>query len=572
MTHTAHQSARISLISDFNADTFARTLAAQAPELDVEAAPFGRPHECLANHAAGNATPSSVPVDLVVWTQPAGAIASFASALTLSPYDEQHVLGEVDAFAGLISAAAKNCRTLMVASWAIPATARNLGPLDFKPGLGLQNLLMRMNLRLADALAAIPNAFMLDTNRWLSAAGGDAAWSPKMWAAAKVPYAAPVFQAAATDVLSTLNARAGRTRKLLILDLDDTLWGGTVGETGWEGLALGGHSMKGEAFLTFQRRIKALTNRGIILAIASKNDEAVALEAITNHPDMALGKNDFAGWRINWQDKATNIAELLQELKLGADAAVFIDDNPAERARVAQALPDILVPDWPTDPTLAAATLDALACFDTTSITDEDRTRAALYTAERQRAASAPAPGTSPDAWLAQLGVTIQATPLNAGTLTRAAQLFNKTNQMNMATRRMTAEELTDWAAQPANQIITLRVEDKFGDYGLTGILGLSLNGTTTHITDFLLSCRVMGRGVETAMLHLASSWAASHGADRLEANFIKTDRNRPCEEFWQQSGFTEQQPHHFVRDMATPLPAPSNITISQDAPHEDVA
>ncbi len=559
MTQKVEPQSRLTLISDFNADTLARTLAATASALDVRVAPFGRPHEALAD--CGRETPDT-PTTLLVWTQPQGAVAGFRDALTFTPYDQQQVLDEVDAFAGLVMAAARTCRAVLVANWTMPPSARGLGPLDHKAHIGLRHLLMRMNLRLADALGDLPNVFILETDRWLSAAGGDAAWSPKLWAAAKVPFAPRVFQSAAQDVTATLDALAGRTRKLLILDLDDTMWGGVVGETGWEGIALGGHSLKGEAFLNFQHRIKALTNRGIVLAIASKNDEAVALEAISNHPDMALRPDDFAGWRINWQDKATNIADLLEDLKLGADAAVFIDDNPAERARVAEALPGILVPDWPADPTLAASTLDALACFDTISITDEDRSRAALYAAERKRNAAAPAPGTSPDEWLAQLGVNVTVTPLNPGNLTRAAQLFNKTNQMNMATRRMTADELAAWAEQPGNTILTFRVADKFGDYGLTGLLGLSIGDDTTTITDFLLSCRVMGRGVEQSMLHAAVNWAQHHGQDTLEAQFMPTERNRPCQEFWTTSGFDRTGDNLFVWPLTKPYPAPGTISL----------
>ncbi len=558
MTDTPTHPATITLISDFNADTFVRTLMAARPSVEAKTTPFGRPHEAL--RTVGNNAPAQTDT-LIVWTQPHGAVASFAQAQTFAPYDAQQVLDEVDAFAGLIASAARTHRAVFVASWATPRAARGLAPLDFKPHTGLHHLLATMNLRLAQCLADIPNTFILDTERWLSAAGGDAAWSPKMWAAAKVPYAAKVFHHAATDVYAAMDALAGRSRKLIILDLDDTLWGGVVGETGWGGIALGGHSLKGEAFLAFQHRLKALTRRGIVLAIASKNDEAVALDALTHHPDMVLRPGDFAGWRINWTDKATNIAELLRELKLGADAAIFIDDNPAERARVAQALPGILVPDWPTDPTLAAGTLDALPCFDTVAVTDEDRVRSELYAAERQRTAAA-TPGMSQDEWLDQLGVHIEATPLNAANITRAAQLFNKTNQMNMATRRMTADDLLAWSARAGHHMLTVRVSDKFGDYGLTGIVGIACEGSKATITDFLLSCRVMGRGVEQAMVHLAARWAASAGAETLTAHLTPTERNRPCQEFWAASGFDRDAPDVFSWSLSTLYPAPASITL----------
>ncbi len=545
----------LTLLSDFNIEPLARALRA-AGGIDATAAGFGAVQTELLRIADRDDTS---PETLVVWTLPEGVIAGFAEARGLAPHDRDAVLAEVDVFAGLIARAAARCRAVFVANWVMPRAARGLGPLDHRPGLGIRHLLDAMNLRLAEALEATPNAYVLDTERWIAAAGGDAAWSPKLMAAAKQPFAAPVFRAATTDIAAALDGMAGDARKLVILDLDNTLWGGVVGETGWEGIALGGHSLKGEAFLAFQRRLKALTRRGIVLALASKNDEAVALEAITRHPDMALTRDDFAGWRIDWNDKAENIRALLADLNLGPRHAVFIDDNPAERGRVAEAFPDMLVPDWPADPTLYASALDALPCFDTVSLTDEDRARAKSYAAERGRRAAAQ--NQSPEAWLESLAVTIRAEPLDAGNLTRAAQLLNKTNQMNLRTRRMTSEELMAWANAPARACFTFRVADRFGDYGLTGLASAEMDGRIARVTDFLLSCRVMGRRLEHAMTRELAEWARTHGAETLVAEFIPTERNRPCRDYWDASGFTAEG-DTYTWDLAEPYPAPSLVTL----------
>ena len=191
---------------------------------------------------------------------------------------------------------------------------------------------------------------------------------------------------------AALRAVRGQSRKVVICDLDDTLWGGIVGDAGWENLRLGGHDPVGEAFADFQRELKALTRRGIILAMVSKNTEAVALEAIEKHPEMQLRKDDFAAWRINWDDKAQNIADLMEELNLGLDSAVFLDDNPVERARISEALPEVLVPNLPRDKMLFASTLRKLNCFDSATVSSEDRKRAAFYNAERDRRTSCNAP------------------------------------------------------------------------------------------------------------------------------------------------------------------------------------
>jgi HAD superfamily phosphatase (TIGR01681 family) len=177
----------------------------------------------------------------------------------------------------------------------------------------------------------------------------------------------------------------GGARKLVILDLDDTLWGGVVGDIGWSNLRLGGHDPVGEAYRDFQLALKALTRRGILLAVASKNEERTALEAITSQPEMVLSLDDFAGWRINWNDKVQNIIALASDLNLGLEAAVFIDDNPAERARVREALPSLLVPEWPKSPLNYVAALGALDCFDAPFVSAEDRQRTAMYVSERKR-------------------------------------------------------------------------------------------------------------------------------------------------------------------------------------------
>ena len=192
------------------------------------------------------------------------------------------------------------------------------------------------------------NAYPLDTGRWLAATGAGA-FNPQLWYMGKVPFANAVFQEAAADIRAGLEALSGRSRKLIVLDLDDTMWGGIVGDVGVEQIKLGEHDPIGEAFVDFQNTLRTRRNRGILLAIVSKNEHDIAMQAIAEHLEMVLRPHDFVGWRINWRDKAQNILELVEELNLGLQSVVFIDDNPAERARVAEALPEALVPDWPRD-------------------------------------------------------------------------------------------------------------------------------------------------------------------------------------------------------------------------------
>ncbi len=555
------------LISDFNVETLARILRNDGAHstADVTVAPYGQVLQSLIGlHQPTTSAPPSQNI-AVLWTQPQSVIKAYADAADFTPYDKETALAEVDAFADIVLRAARNLKALFVSRWITPHQERGLGPLAHQPNIGARLLLDQINVRLAEKLAEQSNVFFLDPDRWISEAGGDSAWNQTLWYAAKSPFTSKVFQAACRDITSYSRALEGRTKKLIILDLDDTLWGGIVGETGWQDLTLGGHSHAGEAFQDFQRALKALTRRGILLALCSKNDEHVALDAIDNHPEMILRRDDFAAWRINWQDKASNISSLLQEINLGADAALFIDDNPSERGLVSEALPQITVPDWPKNPSLYTSTLKKFNCFDTVTVSDEDRQRAGFYTAERKRRdvrATEPS-GTSSD-WLERLEITVTVEELSPANLSRAAQLFNKTNQMNLTTRRMTEAELSAWVSELHHGLWTFRVSDRFGDYGLTGIVSGEHNGETVTITDFILSCRVMGRQVEEAMVHHVHEWAKTVGAKNLEARFEPTDRNRPCLDFWLKSGFEHFDTHYFRWPVTTDYKAPSILTLKR--------
>lgn len=558
---TARQSLSTGLlISDFNADNLAALLThdGEQPAVQVKPAPYGQVYQYLVDGSLPEW--ASRPDFAIVWTRPQGVIPSYAAAQAYERPAVAQILAEVDEYADLLLGLKDRVKVVLAPTWTLPASERGYGLLDLRPGLGLSGLLMRMNLRLAERLEPAGNIYLLDASRWTAAAGRKAS-VPKLWYMGKIAFSNEVFREAAAEIRAALRALSGMARKLLVLDLDDTLWGGIVGDDGWENLTLGGHNLVGEAYVDFQKALKALTRRGVVLGIASKNDEQVALEAIRSHPEMVLQPEDFAGWRINWNDKAQNIAALAETLNLGLQSVVFIDDNPVERARVREALPEVLVPEWPEDKTLYKQALQELTCFDIPAISAEDAKRTEMYVVERQRTALKEQAG-SLDEWLKGLDIRVTAEKLNGTNLPRAAQLFNKTNQMNLATRRMTAEELSAWAEQPGHSLWTFRVADRFGDSGLTGILGLQLTGERLEITDYLLSCRVMGRKVEETMLALAVRAAQQAGAREVVAVYRPTAKNRPCLEFWQRSGFTCQEPDTFRWDTTQEYPVPEQVKL----------
>lgn len=549
---------RALLIADFTVDELANELseASDGPALRAETAPFGQVVPTLLGLRSSDSAPELV----VVWTRPESAVPSFQRVLAFEQVDESELLSELDAFAQLIAEATTRARCVIVPTFTLPAHNRGLGTIDARKG-GATRALYALNLRLMERLGELPNVHVLPAQRWIESAG-KGGYSAKLWYMGKVAFSREVFLEAAKDIRAALATMSGSARKLVVVDLDDTLWGGIVGDAGWENLRLGGHDALGESFVDFQRALKNLKRRGILLAIVSKNEESTALEAIRSHPEMVLREDDFVAHRIDWSDKARNVAEIAAELNLGLQSVVFLDDNPVERARVREALPEVLVPEWPEDKLLYTSTLQSLRCFDQAALTQEDAARSEMYIAERKRAAMVQQVG-SLDEWLHSLGIQVVASRLDASNATRAAQLLNKTNQLNLATRRLTQAELESWVLDPSRDLWVIHVSDKCGDSGLTGLVSVEARGDTAHVVDFLLSCRVMGRRVEDVLVHLAVESARRRGLARVEAQYLKTAKNKPCLDYWKRCGFHEVREDCFVWDAATPFAVPNAIQLT---------
>ena len=508
----------IRLISDFNIRPLSGYISNKlnTEKFALELAPYGQVYQALDR--------SSQSWLDIVWTTPERVLPGFYRALQLERVMHEDILSEVDDFVQSLICESERNKYIFVAAWHLSAN-NGYGMLDWQDGLGLSNLLAKCNLRLAEKISANKNIFVLPTHGWME--GLEQPFSRKLWYAAKVPYVGGVFENAAKHIQQSIDAIEGKSRRLIVVDLDNTLWGGVVGEDGWRGVRLGGHDHVGEAFRDFQLALKALSNRGVQLAISSKNDEAVALEAIDNHPEMILKRDDFAAWRINWNDKALNIAEIAKEINLGLESIIFIDDNPAERLRVSDALPGVLVPEWPDDPAIYVETLLSLSCFEIAAITNEDRARTAMYVSERKRLNTKLSVKNNDD-WLRKLCVKVSAERVNSNNISRVTQLFNKTNQLNLSTRRLSEQEIIAWGDKNTRSMMAISVSDQFGDMGLVGVISVETVGAKGLLVDFILSCRVMGRRVEEALLHLAVQELAKFGANFMEIIYKPTDRNRP--------------------------------------------
>ncbi len=387
------------------------------------------------------------------------------------------------------------------------------------------------------AWAADGEVVLLDIARWAGAVGLEAWDEPRHWHASKLATPPAMLPLYGDVVARTLGALRGKARKCLVLDLDNTLWGGVIGDDGLEGIALGQGSAVGEAFIAIQRMALELRARGVILAVCSKNEEDAARLPFREHPDMLLREDDIAVFQANWTDKAANLRAIAEALNIGVDALVFLDDNPAERMQVRRELPLTGVPELPDEPDLYPRALAAAGYFEATAFSEEDRQRAGFYQANAQRAAALTATGDMGD-YLASLEMACAIGLVDAVSRPRVAQLINKSNQFNLTTRRYTEGEVMAAETDPARHAIQIRLADRFGDNGLISVIIADRKGDHWEIDTWLMSCRVLGRRVEEAALNHLAAAAKADGAGALIGRYLPSAKNRMVAEHYAKLGF----------------------------------
>ncbi len=374
---------------------------------------------------------------------------------------------------------------------------------------------------------------------------GVRAWhNPVAWHNAKQEVSGRATMLYGDLVARLLAGLQGRSAKVLVLDLDNTLWGGVVGDDGVEGIVLGQGSALGEAFVAVQDYARQLARRGVVLAVCSKNDEANALAPFDSHPEMVLRRDDIACLIANWDDKALNLRRLAASLNLGLDSLVLLDDNPVERALIRRELPGVQVPEVDDDPATVPQRLADAGYFEAVGVTADDRARTAQYRQNRERAAAQGAArdeqGSDLPGYLRSLDMVLHASPFDEAGLARIVQLVNKTNQFNLTTRRTTPEAIRAVIADPHGFGLQLRLVDRFGDNGIVVIVAgrLSEAGDECVITDWLMSCRVLGRQVEQATLLLVAERARRLGADTLIGEYRETGKNGMVRTLYPSLGF----------------------------------
>ncbi|SDA28544.1 HAD family hydrolase [Sphingomonas sp. NFR15] len=510
---------------------------------------------------------------------PASALHAFAPEVVLFALDATHLVGEqisdapdaaLDAtmerlraaWRGVIAGFGAQVIQQTVLPRMLPLMGSNEHALPGSPA----RMAAALNARLRTAateegidLLAIDDAAVHD---------GLAAWhDPVLWLKGKQEISPAAAQHYADLALRPVLARRGRSAKCLVLDLDNTLWGGVIGDDGLGGIVLGQGSAEGEAYLSLQRYALDLMKRGVLLAVCSKNDDAVARAAFEQHPEMLLRLDHITSFVANWEDKPTNLRRIADEIGIGLDSLVFVDDNPFERNLVRSALPMVRVPELPEDAALYAGTLARAGYFEALAVTREDRERTALYAANAAREKTR-ASGLDITSYLESLDMVLEWQRFDAAGQQRIVQLVNKTNQFNLTTRRYTDAEIAALIADPNALALQFRLRDTFGDNGVIAIvIGHLTPGGELDLETWLMSCRVLGRGVETACLGVVAGEAKRLGATALLGRYVPTERNDMVREHYPRLGFVADGADHgetrWRFDLDRPLPDALNISVN---------
>ena len=437
----------------------------------------------------------------------------------------------------LYAAAAERFGCPIIANNFETVVERPYASLDAVSPASRNSLIRAINAAVA---AGLPARVHVHDVEHLSAVLGKKRWfDARAWNESKIALGLDCHPPYADRLAATIGAAFGRSKKCLVLDLDNTLWGGVIGDDGLHGIKLGQGQPEGEAFEQFQTYVKALKERGVLLAVASKNEPENALAPFREHRDMVLKESDIASFVASWEPKDGSIRTIARRLNIGLDAIVFFDDNPAERQIVAANLPEVTVIDVPEDPSLYVQALDDANLFDTLGVTHEDQIRGDFFQQNLAREELVASSG-SYDDFLRNLEMRAVAEPVHAGNVGRVSQLINKTNQFNLTTLRMSEAEVQALVDAPDAYTSTVRLDDRFGSNGLISVvIGRSEAGTLT-ITNWLMSCRVLKRGVEVLEMERLLKHCRERGLGAVIGRYLPTEKNKLVANHYADLGFVE--------------------------------
>jgi FkbH-like protein len=455
-------------------------------------------------------------------------------------------LGEAEA-AEEVDRIAASCAAVVTAirrRTSVPVLLNNF-PLPLHPALGIldaQNLgmqthsVIRLNQELLRRVRQLADAYVVDYMQAFARVGAEEAIDERYWQIGRAPLGRRVLIPLAREYGKFVRALRGKARKCLVLDCDGTLWGGIVGEDGVSGIKLGSGS-PGAGFVAFQQEVLSLSQRGVILAICSKNNAADVREVFERHPDMLLREEHISAWQVNWNDKASNIRQIARDLNIGLDSLVFVDDSAFECGLIQDQLPDVAVLSMDGDPSTFRSRLAANGFFDSLTLSAEDRERGRHYAAEHQRQRMEEASVNLED-YLKKLELVAGIEMAREETIPRVSQLTQKTNQFNLTTRRYGEGAIRTFAEDPNTDVMTLTLADKVSSLGLVGVAIIRYASNRAEIDTFLMSCRALGRGAEDALLAAVLNRAAWRGFSRITGRYEPTERNAMVEKFYGRHGF----------------------------------
>ena len=429
---------------------------------------------------------------------------------------------------------------LVVTSLQIP----NYSPYGISEGgdYGLKDAIYKINYKLFNEFQEhnSPKIFIYDFNDFVNKFGENNIFNFKQFFSGDIKISIEYIPKFVNELMRYVYAISGISKKCIVLDLDNTLWGGVIGEDGFDNIKLGDNPV-GRSFVEFQKRLLALNKRGIILAINSKNNFDDAMEVIQKHPNMILKEEDFACVKINWDDKVVNLQKIAEELNIGLDSMVFFDDDPLNQEYVKNSLPGILVVDLPKDSSQYPQIITEMKEFDVLKITEEDTKRNDMYFEQKKRKEFEDQVGNYGE-FLKQMNIEVEIKKADSFSIPRISQLTLKTNQFNLTTKRYHEEEVSKFSSSDDKIIECVQVSDKFGDNGITGTYIVEKKNIEEWIIDtFLLSCRIMGRGVEEIMINQIIENARLSGVKRIKGEFIPTAKNKPAENFYKKLGFKKE-------------------------------
>ena len=484
----------------------------------------------------------------------------FNPQLTFLILDIRHILGElyflpysisaserkefvetkVDEIKKLVETFLDNSNSkLVITNFQIPVYSP-YGINEQKEDFGMKQLVYEINNKIRHELKDQSLVFIYDFNEFVMKFGEYNVFNYQDYFFGDIKISIDYIPKFADELLGYVNAVMGITKKCIVLDLDNTLWGGIIGEDGFDNIKLGDDAV-GRSFVEFQKRLLALNQRGIILAINSKNNFEDAMKVIKEHPSMILREDNFACMKINWDDKVTNLQEISKELNIGLDSMVFFDDDLINQEFVKTSLPEVLVVELPNDSSQFAQIITKMKEFDVLKITEEDVKRNEMYLVQKKRT-ELKNKIVDFDEFLKQMNIEVNIKKADSFTIPRISQLTLKTNQFNLTTKRYQQEEISSFSSDKDRIVECVQVSDKFGDNGITGVYIIEKKDSKEWIIDtFLLSCRIMGRKVEEAMLYQIIEKAKNLGIKKIKGKFIPTKKNKPAENFYSDYGFKKE-------------------------------